>query len=107
MLICGEAVQKLYKRVVSIYRAGGGTFVDLADVNRQVREWLDEIANKRIHSETRERPDERFRADALKPLPPLDADYGDTVLARVHKIYGYPFAGRVTGLLIRCSFNSA
>jgi transposase len=69
------------------------TFVDLADVNRQVRQWLDEVANKRIHSETRERPDERFRTDALKPLPPMDADYRDTVLARVHKDIRLRFDG--------------
>jgi transposase len=31
------------------------TFVDLADVNHQVRKWLEEIANKHVHSETRER----------------------------------------------------
>jgi len=61
------------------------TFTDLADVNRQAREWLDEIANKRIHSETREVPDDRFRPDALRPLPALDPDYRDTALALVHK----------------------
>jgi len=69
------------------------TFINLADVNRQVRQWLDEVANKRIHSETRERPDERFRADALRPLPPMDADYRDTVLARVHKDIRLRFDG--------------
>jgi transposase len=69
------------------------TFVDLADVNRQVRQWLDEVANKRIHSETRERPDDRFQADRLKPLPPLDPDYRDTVLARVHKDIRLRFDG--------------
>lgn len=61
------------------------TFADLADVNRQVRQWLDETANKRVHSETRERPDDRFRPDALRPLRALDPDYRDTVLARAHK----------------------
>jgi len=69
------------------------TFVDLADVNRQVRQWLDEVANKRIHSETRERPDDRFQSDALKALPPLDPDYRDTVLARVHKDIRLRFDG--------------
>ncbi len=69
------------------------TFVDLADVNCQARQWLDAVANKRIHSETRERPDERFRADALRPLPPMDADYRDTVLARVHKDIRLRFDG--------------
>jgi transposase len=61
------------------------TFTDLADVNRQVRQWLEEVANKRVHSLTRERPDERFRPETLRPLPALDPDYRDTVVARVHK----------------------
>ena len=58
---------------------------DLADANRQVREWLEQTANIRVHSETRERPNERFRPDTLRPLPALDPDYRDTVIARVHK----------------------
>jgi transposase len=61
------------------------TFSDLNDVNQQVRQWLDAGANKRIHSLTRERPDERFRAEALRPLPALYPDYRDSVVARVHK----------------------
>jgi len=69
------------------------TFVDLPDVNSQVRQWLDDIANKRVHSETRERPDDRFKAEALQPLPPLDPDYRDTALARVHKDIRLQFDG--------------
>lgn len=61
------------------------TFLDLPDVNRQVREWLDQVANKRIHSETRERPDDRFRAETLGPLPALYPDYRDSLPAKVHK----------------------
>ena len=61
------------------------SFSDLADVNRQARQWLDEVANQRLHSETRERPDDRFRPDCLRPLPVLDPDYRDKVEARVHK----------------------
>jgi len=61
------------------------TFLDLADVNRQVREWLGQIANKRIHAETRERPDDRFRAETLRPLPSLVPDYRENVLVKVHK----------------------
>jgi transposase len=61
------------------------TFVDLADVNSQVRQWLEEIANKRIHRETRQIPDERFRPECLGPLPPLMPDYRDTAIALVHK----------------------
>jgi transposase len=34
-------------------------FTDLHDINRQVRQWLAEVANQRLHRETRERPLER------------------------------------------------
>jgi transposase len=61
------------------------TFVDLADINSQVRQWLEEIANKRIHRETRQSPDERFRPECLPPLPPLMPDYRDTASPLVHK----------------------
>jgi hypothetical protein len=38
-------------------------------VNRQARHWLAEVANQRLHHETRQKPDDRFCADALRPLP--------------------------------------
>jgi transposase len=60
------------------------TFTDLADVNSQVRQWLDQIANKRLHRETRQTPDERFRPECLGPLPPLIPDYRDTDAPLVH-----------------------
>jgi len=60
------------------------TFIDLADVNSQVRQWLEQIANKRLHRETRQTPEERFRADCLNPLPPLIPDYRDTAVPLVH-----------------------
>ena len=61
------------------------SFSDLADVNRQVRQWLNEMANVRVHRETRQSPCERFRPDALRSLPALLPDYRDTVEALVHK----------------------
>ena len=61
------------------------TFTDLADVNSQARQWLEQVANKRIHRETREIPDERFRPECLRPLPPLMPEYRDTALPLVHK----------------------
>jgi transposase len=60
------------------------TFIDLADVNSQVRQWLEQIANKRLHRETRQTPDERFRPECLGPLPPLVPDYRDTNDPLVH-----------------------
>ena len=62
-------------------------FTDLSDVNRQVREWLDEVANQRLHRETRQRPCERFRPDCLRPLPALTPDYRDTAEALVIRIF--------------------
>ncbi len=61
------------------------SFTDLADVNRQVRQWLKEIANVRMHRETRQRPCDRFRPDCLRPLPALAPDYRDTAEVLVHK----------------------
>ncbi len=66
---------------------------DLADGNRQVRRWLDETANVRIHSETRQRPNDRFRPEALRPLPQMDPDYRDTAVARVPKDIRLRFDG--------------
>jgi len=61
------------------------TFTDLTDVNRQVRQWLDEVANVRLHRETRQRPCDRFRPDTLRPLPALAPDDRDTATVLVHK----------------------
>jgi transposase len=61
------------------------SFTDLADVNRQVRQWLDQVANVRIHRETRQRPGDRFHPDTLRPLPTLAPDYRDTAEVFVYK----------------------
>jgi len=61
------------------------TFTDLTDVNLQVRQWLDEVANVRLHRETCQRPCERFRPDTLRPLPALTPDYRDTATVFVYK----------------------
>jgi transposase len=46
--------------------------VDVALANREVRPWLDEVANPRIHATLKERPVDRFALElpALRPLPP-------------------------------------
>lgn len=61
------------------------TFTGLNDANRQLRQWLDEVANVREHRETREKPADRFQPHALRPLPTLLPDYRDTVEAPVYK----------------------
>ena len=68
-------------------------FTDLSDVNRQAREWLDGVANQRLHRETRQRPCERFRPDCLRPLPALTPDYRDTAEALVYKDLRLQFDG--------------
>src|SRR5579872_1124399 len=68
-------------------------FSDLVDVNRQVRQWLDEVANQRTHRETRERPDQRFLASTLLPLPRLLPDYRDSAEALLRKDLRLEFDG--------------
>ena len=68
-------------------------FTDLHDVNRQVRQWLSEVANQRLHRETRERPLDRFKPEALRPLPIIPYDYRDSTEALVHKDLRLSFDG--------------
>lgn len=46
----------------------GAQFTDLDDLNRQARAWCDN-RNRRVHHTTKERPVERWRDEALAPLP--------------------------------------
>ena len=69
------------------------TFTDLADVNRQARQWLDEAANRRRHRETGQTPEERFQPEALRALPAITPDYRDTAEALVHKDLRLSFDG--------------
>ena len=62
-------------------------------MNRQVRQWLSEIANRRMHSETRERPLNRFKPEALRPLPVIPYDYRDSSEATVQKDLRLRFDG--------------
>ena len=68
-------------------------FTGLADVNRQAREWRDQVANQRTHHETRQRPVDRFQPDALRRLPDILPDYRDSVEALVHKDMRVQFDG--------------
>jgi hypothetical protein len=47
-------------------------------VSRQAWQWQSGVANQRGHRETRVRPVDRFRPDALRPLPVIPSDYRDT-----------------------------
>ena len=44
-------------------------FTDVADINRQARVWLDEVANPRIHGTTGVTPFSRLADEQLQPLP--------------------------------------
>src|SRR3984885_8077692 len=68
-------------------------FTSLHDVNHQGRQWLAEVANQRLHRETRERPAERFKPEALRPLPIIPYDYRDAAEALVHKDLRLQFDG--------------
>ena len=68
-------------------------FTDLHDVNCQARQWLAEVANQRQHRETRQRPMDRFQANALRPLPVIPYDYRDSLEALVYKDLRLHFDG--------------
>jgi transposase len=69
------------------------SFTDLHDVNRQARQWLEEIANQRLHRETRQRPVDRFQPTALRAIAALTPDYRDSTEAFVHKDIRLHFDG--------------
>ncbi len=56
----------------------------LGAINAAARRWMDEIANVRLHGETRQAPAALFAQEksALRALPPLPADTGVTCLVR-------------------------
>ena len=49
------------------------TFANDADLDQQRRQWLDAVANVRVHATTRERPRDRFDRDECLLLHPLAA----------------------------------
>lgn len=67
------------------------TFTDLGDVNRQVRKWIDTVANVRIHQGTGKRPADRLADVRLRPLPDLLPDCRETVTLKVHKDFAVRF----------------
>jgi len=49
----------------------GRAFANDADLDQQRRQWLDDVANVRVHATTRERPRDRFDRDERLLLHPL------------------------------------
>lgn len=67
------------------------TFVDLKDVQTQVIEWLNTVANVRTHQSTGERPIDRFSKTVMRALPPIVSDYRQSVQLMVHKDFSVRF----------------
>ncbi len=61
----------------------------------QVNNWLDTVANKRIHQTTGERPQERFAGIKLNPLSEPMPDYRETCDLKVYKDFAVRFDGNV------------
>lgn len=59
------------------------TFTSLSDLNQQVRQWLDTVANVRIHGTTHERPVDRWKHEQLKPLNPIPFEEVERHIRRV------------------------
>jgi transposase len=86
-------IERAIGYVKTSFLPGRPPFASLADTNRQARQWLEEVANQRLHRETRQKPAERFQAQALLPLPSADPDYRDTITALVGKDLRLHFDG--------------
>jgi transposase len=67
------------------------SFVDLADANLQIRQWLNQVANVRLHQGTGCRPIERFSQVQLRPLPQLLPDCRQTCQVKVYKDFAVRF----------------
>jgi transposase len=69
------------------------SFRDHDDLQAQANLWRDEVANLRVHATTGSRPIDRFRKEALRPLPELLPDCRDTAPAKVHADFSIRFDG--------------
>ena len=69
------------------------SFADLRDVQTQVIEWLDTVANVRIHQTTGQRPRDRFSGVNPRALPELLPDCRETCQLLVHKDFAVRFYG--------------
>lgn len=69
------------------------TFTNLDDLQGQANQWRDQVANQRVHSTTGQRPIERFRPEAMRPLPEWLPDCRDHAVAKVHTDFSVQFDG--------------
>jgi len=70
-------------------------FVNLDDVQDQVRNWLENVANVRVHATTGQRPVDCLQKEALQPLPEKLPDLRETLSPLVHKDFGVRFDNNV------------
>lgn len=59
-----EAGVKYVKRSFAL----GRNFTSLADLNDKARQWVQEVADQRIHGTTHMKPSERFKEENLRPV---------------------------------------
>jgi transposase len=64
---------------------------DLTDIQAQVLDWLNQVANVRDHQTTGEKPKVRFNTVKMKPLPPLITNPLETENPLVHKDFAIKF----------------
>lgn len=69
------------------------TFTDLTDVQHQVNQWRDTVANVRIHQTTGEKPIDRLAKISPGPLPEGRPDCRETQTVLVHKDFAVIFDG--------------
>ncbi len=69
------------------------TFTNLFDVQLQAKEWLNTVANVRIHQTTGDRPKDRFAKVHLRSLPGLLPDPRETRQSIVYKDFAVRFDG--------------
>lgn len=68
-------------------------FANLEDLQAQADHWRDQVANRRVHSTTGQRPIDRFQPQAMRALPELLPDCRDTAVAKVHSDFSIRFDG--------------
>ena len=71
----------------------GLEIADFSHINPTAREWLDTVANVRIHGETRRRPVDLFEEerDRLQPLPETVHDFGNIHAVRASNRFRVTF----------------
>ena len=67
------------------------SFKDLKDIQAQADHWRDNVASLRVHSTTGEKPIDRFKVEAMRPLPELLPDCRDMAPAKVYPDFSIRF----------------